>query len=1043
MAEEPKIKIQVFRPTWEEFKDFPKYIEHIESLGAHRAGLAKIIPPPEWKPRKAGYDLDGLNLTIPAPICQVVAGKQGLYQQINIQKNPLTVKQFSELANTERYATPKHFDFEDLERKYWKNITYVAPIYGADVCGSITDDDCNVWNINRLGTILDFVNQDYGISIDGVNTAYLYFGMWKTTFAWHTEDMDLYSINYLHFGAPKTWYAVPPEHGRKLEKLANSCFPASFQTCPAYLRHKMTLISPQILKQHNIPFDKITQEENEIMITFPFGYHAGFNHGFNCAESTNFALQRWIEYGKRATQCYCSSDMVKISMDTFVQRFQPDKYEAWMNGTDFGPHPEDPTHIVGPPPRFADNEKDEGIESFTEDGEKTPMKKACNMTAINIRKMSFKEKNPDLDLNDIQNNPHIPDDVKMVLSGALTMAVGDDPEEEFDEEDSGKSPSKSDTTSDSFKSTSYDPFDSDDDDDDDEEIGSRSKRRKKRKRTGSDYDDDWYSSHGRTRKIGSPRKRLSQEQKAAKEDREKKRVERRAKLEEKRKRREEEKKIREELRKRKQAEKREKKERERMEKKEHRQSELQRKAMERIKDRMTKEKRSPSKKSSNGTSTLKKIKNQLMKELPPQLKMLEHHKKFEGKIPHLKKPGAEEVNGNGDTNVEGSSSTSRSETKSVTPIGKLTLPIPSSTTLTVIDKPGYGIKREPMSNGVVNGKSTTPPMNDSGLAKKISSIPHLVVTQIDASEAKSHPSYNRSSVPAHCNTGKMTEGQKLPHRPSEYVPPPVKIPKPPTPLKQRMDYMSAFNAFIETNNKQPTATLAPRRPLVKTARADILPILDRKIEKVPELKPSHDRPSVADNPLANSCRTFETSAGSIQIVIRQQPTPEEEEIKLHNLQPAAASIIEIPPSNNLLNLQYQPPDYVLHPPQVIEQQPSPQKLEELTESSMSLQPFPGEEQFRYFDIAGNEIPGPYQQSVVYEKPTIVDSIHTSNTLQMESEIAAMLLVNGNHRHNQLNQQQQVQSAAVISAVGTGFVWPNSSSNNQNGFLSERIVEFNH
>lgn len=40
-----------------------------------------------------------------------------------------------------------------------------------------------------------------------------------------------------------------------------------------------------------------------------------------------------------------------------------------------------------------------------------------------------------------------------------------------------------------------------------------------------------------------------------------------------------------------------------------------------------------------------------MKELTPRLKMLEHHKKFEGKIPHLKKPGAEEFNGNGDTTV--------------------------------------------------------------------------------------------------------------------------------------------------------------------------------------------------------------------------------------------------------------------------------------------------------------------------------------------------------------------------------------------------------
>ncbi|KAK9500741.1 hypothetical protein O3M35_001945 [Rhynocoris fuscipes] len=36
-------KIQVFRPTFEEFKDFSKYIAYIESEGAHKAGLAKVI----------------------------------------------------------------------------------------------------------------------------------------------------------------------------------------------------------------------------------------------------------------------------------------------------------------------------------------------------------------------------------------------------------------------------------------------------------------------------------------------------------------------------------------------------------------------------------------------------------------------------------------------------------------------------------------------------------------------------------------------------------------------------------------------------------------------------------------------------------------------------------------------------------------------------------------------------------------------------------------------------------------------------------------
>ncbi|CAG5057125.1 unnamed protein product [Parnassius apollo] len=341
--------IQVFRPTWDEFKDFNNYIQYMESKGAHKAGLAKVIPPPEWVPRKKGYDLDELNITIPSPICQVVTGKQGLFQQINIQKKAMTVKQFSVMANSAKYCTPRHTNYEDLERKYWKNVTYVAPIYGADVNGSITDPDVKEWNINRLGTILDFVNSDYGIEIDGVNTAYLYFGMWKTTFAWHTEDMDLYSINYLHFGEPKTWYAIPPEHGKRFERIASGFFPTSAKTCQAFLRHKMTLISPQILKQYSVPVNKMTQRAGEIMITFPYGYHAGFNHGFNCAESTNFAAPRWVEYGKRALQCTCSNDMVKISMDTFVKRFQPDRYELWLKGKDIGCHPEQPEKMVPAP----------------------------------------------------------------------------------------------------------------------------------------------------------------------------------------------------------------------------------------------------------------------------------------------------------------------------------------------------------------------------------------------------------------------------------------------------------------------------------------------------------------------------------------------------------------------------------------------------------------------------------------------------------------------------------------------------------------------
>lgn len=35
-------RIMVFRPTWEEFSNFSKYIEYMESRGAHLAGVAKV-----------------------------------------------------------------------------------------------------------------------------------------------------------------------------------------------------------------------------------------------------------------------------------------------------------------------------------------------------------------------------------------------------------------------------------------------------------------------------------------------------------------------------------------------------------------------------------------------------------------------------------------------------------------------------------------------------------------------------------------------------------------------------------------------------------------------------------------------------------------------------------------------------------------------------------------------------------------------------------------------------------------------------------------
>lgn len=122
---------------------------------------------------------------------------------------------------------------------------------------------------------------------------YLYFGLWKATFPFHVEDLDLYSIKYLsldlihdsyiHFGAPKQWYVIPPESADKFERYASNLYSKEAIRCPEFLRHKSCIISPSLLKKNSIPVRKIVHQQGEFMITYPKGYHQGYNLGFNCA----------------------------------------------------------------------------------------------------------------------------------------------------------------------------------------------------------------------------------------------------------------------------------------------------------------------------------------------------------------------------------------------------------------------------------------------------------------------------------------------------------------------------------------------------------------------------------------------------------------------------------------------------------------------------------------------------------------------------------------------------------------------------------------
>lgn len=248
--------------------------------------------------------------------------------------------------NQEEWTTER---IQELETAYWKSLTFNNPMYGADMPGSLFDDRTKDWNVAKLENLLDVLGQ----KVPGVNTAYLYLGMWKASFAWHLEDVDLYSINYIHFGAPKQWYSISQADARRFEGAMRAVWPSDAKNCDQFLRHKTYLISPQLLQsQYNIRVNRLVHNEGEFVITFPYGYHSGYNLGYNCAESVNFATESWLDYGRIAKKCNCEADSVWVDVHDIERKLRGEPTPEYYEETDDDDDEEDddgPTDLPTPP----------------------------------------------------------------------------------------------------------------------------------------------------------------------------------------------------------------------------------------------------------------------------------------------------------------------------------------------------------------------------------------------------------------------------------------------------------------------------------------------------------------------------------------------------------------------------------------------------------------------------------------------------------------------------------------------------------------------
>lgn len=230
-----------------------------------------------------------------------------------------TVDSFKEKAEeTARQLMLKDTPLAELEQLYWNILesrdTRMVVEYANDLSvvtygsGFPRDEhepmSRHPWNLNVLPKLPSSLFHHAKEVIHGVTDPMLYFGGVFTSFAWHVEDHFLYSINYHHGGAPKVWYGVGSDHAEALERAMKAELPELFDRHPDLLHQLVTMLSPAALVRRGVPVCTAVQEPGDFVITFPRGYHSGWNAGFNLAEAVNFAMPDWLVWGVRSLDNY-------------------------------------------------------------------------------------------------------------------------------------------------------------------------------------------------------------------------------------------------------------------------------------------------------------------------------------------------------------------------------------------------------------------------------------------------------------------------------------------------------------------------------------------------------------------------------------------------------------------------------------------------------------------------------------------------------------------------------------------------------------------
>uniref|UniRef100_A0A8C5BXI1 [histone H3]-trimethyl-L-lysine(4) demethylase n=1 Tax=Gadus morhua TaxID=8049 RepID=A0A8C5BXI1_GADMO len=241
-----------------------------------------------------------------------------------------SLQSFGEMADhfkSDYFNMPVHMvPTELVEKEFWRLVSSIEEDviveYGADISSKEVGSGFPVrdgkrrllgdeeeyansgWNLTNLPVLEQSVLTHINADISGMKVPWLYVGMCFSSFCWHIEDHWSYSINFLHWGEPKTWYGVPASAAEQLEAVMKKLAPELFDSQPDLLHQLVTIMNPNVLMEHGVPVYRTNQCAGEFVVTFPRAYHSGFNQGYNFAEAVNFCTADWLPMGMQSVAHY-------------------------------------------------------------------------------------------------------------------------------------------------------------------------------------------------------------------------------------------------------------------------------------------------------------------------------------------------------------------------------------------------------------------------------------------------------------------------------------------------------------------------------------------------------------------------------------------------------------------------------------------------------------------------------------------------------------------------------------------------------------------